>query len=167
MFAAPNAIRVPMYPARPNRSVNPTQSNVLTMRNGMRRLARSVIAPSSGETTKIVPIDTAVAHPTTLSARSFPTWSRAHSAKNAESTPIEKIVFARSYSTHDATALTGAGLSSPMRIDADAKSAAGSAPRVPISGTGTSRFVIVGHHTVTHYDGQAGATDIRSYIARS
>ena len=76
--------------------MRPTQITVLVMRNGIRRLARSVIAPSSGEMTKMMPIETAVMMPYTESARSAPTWSRTQSEKYSETTPIEKMVFARS-----------------------------------------------------------------------
>jgi hypothetical protein len=46
---------------------------VLTTRNGIRRGARSVIAPSTGEAMKMSPIEIAVITPYTESARSAPT----------------------------------------------------------------------------------------------
>jgi len=47
------ATMVGQKPMRPSSSVQATHSSVLTMRKGMRRRARSVMAPSSGETMKI------------------------------------------------------------------------------------------------------------------
>ncbi len=44
-------------------AVQPQHTSVLVTRNGMRRGARSVMAPSSGDTTKMMPIDTAVMMP--------------------------------------------------------------------------------------------------------
>ena len=66
------------------------------MRNGIRRRARSVIAPRTGDNTKMMPIEMAVITPSTVSARSLPTASRTHSPKYNDTIPIEKIVFARS-----------------------------------------------------------------------
>jgi hypothetical protein len=51
-----------------------------------------------------------------------------------------------------------------MRMDADAKSAAGSAPIAPVRGTGRSGLVMFCHHTGAPVDGQAGATDRDPYI---
>jgi len=48
-----NAAMVGQKPMRPSSSVQPTHSKVLTTRNGIRRRARSVIAPSRGDTMKI------------------------------------------------------------------------------------------------------------------
>ena len=45
---------------RPITAVAVQQTTVLQNRNGIRRRARSVIAPSSGERTKMRPIETAV-----------------------------------------------------------------------------------------------------------
>ena len=76
-----NASIVGQYPLRAISTVKPTQSTVETIRNGIRRAARSVIAPSSGETTKMIPIERAVMTPYTPSARSAPTCSRTQSEK--------------------------------------------------------------------------------------
>src|SRR5580765_1189075 len=81
--------------------------SVLTTRNGMRRCARSVIAPRTGDATKINPIEIAVMTPYTKSARSAPTWSRTQVEKYTDTTPIEKMVLARSYRTQLATARVG------------------------------------------------------------
>ena len=62
----------------------------------MRRGARSVIAPSSGDTMKMSPIDIAEMRPYTASARLAPTSSRTHVEKYNDTTPIEKMVLARS-----------------------------------------------------------------------
>ena len=45
---------------------------------------------------KMIPIEIAVMVPYTLSARSAPTASRTQSEKYSETTPIEKMVLARS-----------------------------------------------------------------------
>ncbi len=71
----------------------------------MRRRARSVIAPSSGDTTKIIAIEIAVIMPYTVSALVAPTSSRTQSEKKSEITPMEKMVLARSYSTQLTMAL--------------------------------------------------------------
>ena len=62
----------------------------------MRRRARSVMAPSSGERQNMMPIDTALMRPTRLSALSEPTADRTKSGKYSEFTPIVKMTFTRS-----------------------------------------------------------------------
>jgi hypothetical protein len=74
------------------------------MRNGMRRLARSVIEPNKGEAKKTIAIEMAEIIPTVESTFRSPTWSLTQSEKFTEITPIEKIVFARSYNTQPVTA---------------------------------------------------------------
>ena len=76
--------------------MHPQQISVLHTRNGIRRRARSVIAPSSGAMTKIVPMEIAVIRPYRLSARSRPTDSRTYIEKYDDVTPMEKMVLARS-----------------------------------------------------------------------
>ena len=71
------------------------QTSVLQTRKGTRRLARSVIAPSSGEMMKIAPIEIAVTRPYTRSAFSAPTADHVE-REHSDTTPIEKMVFARS-----------------------------------------------------------------------
>ena len=99
---------------------------VLTTRNGMRRRARSVIAPSTGEAMKMRPIEIAVMTPYTESARSAPTWSRTQVEKYTDTTPIEKMVLARSYNTQLTTARVGICLVGPtVSMEGPALSARG------------------------------------------
>ena len=52
-------ISVPVKPTEPSSAVSETQMMVLHTRNGMRRRARSVIPPRSGEMTKMMAIEMA------------------------------------------------------------------------------------------------------------
>ena len=81
---------------RPMSAVMAQQMTVAHIRNGIRRRARSVMAPSNGEMQNMMPIETALIRPTRLSARSEPTMKRTNSAKFSDVTPIEKMTLARS-----------------------------------------------------------------------
>jgi hypothetical protein len=83
-------------PTWPMSAVAPTQSSVLPTRNGMRRGARSDIAPSTGESSTITVMLADTTPPYRPSACSAPTCSRTHSEKYSVTIPMEKIVFARS-----------------------------------------------------------------------
>lgn len=54
MLATTKKTAVSTSPKRASSMVNTTQITVLTSKNGMRRPARSLIAPSWGETTKMI-----------------------------------------------------------------------------------------------------------------
>src|SRR5690606_10103557 len=63
----------------------------------------------SGASTKMTDIDSAVMRPSWKSARSAPTTFLRNSGNESDTTPIEKIVFARSYRTQPVTALRRTG----------------------------------------------------------
>ena len=73
-----------------------TLTMVLQTRNGIRRAARSVIAPSTGDSTKISPYEIDWIRLQIRSARVAPTDISMKCGNVTEMTPIEKIVFARS-----------------------------------------------------------------------
>src|SRR5262245_56999862 len=82
-----------------------TLTIVLHTRNGMRRSARSVIAPSTCESTKMSTYEMDGIRLQIRSARDEPKDTTMNCGNVTEMTPIEKIVLARSYTTHDTTAL--------------------------------------------------------------
>src|SRR6266446_9772050 len=104
MFAMMKKRAVQIKPNRASKLVKQTQITVLAIRKGIRRRARSVIAPNRGDAKKISAIESALIVPYRASAFSLPTASRIQSGKLSEITPIEKIVLARSYNTQLATA---------------------------------------------------------------
>ena len=83
------------------------QTSVAQTRKGIRRRARSVMAPSSGDRQNMIPMDSALMPPSRLSARSEPTCARTYNEKYSEITPIEKMTLARSYSIQLMTARRG------------------------------------------------------------
>ena len=84
------------------KNVAPMHNAVKNSRNGMRPGPRSENAPRIGETSALIPTLTTIAIDSHRLPSRSPNWSTRYSPIAPDTTANEKMVFAKSYSAHEA-----------------------------------------------------------------